>query len=107
ALFMSIDPKTRVAADKSPAVRNTTLYEAGEGYSPDTPGTVARFSKYTPANAGPIAIPMNNNKAPTPVEIPINSLGENETTTFQVEVIVSDNPLATNAKFIDVSSPVE
>jgi hypothetical protein len=62
---------------------------------------------YTPASAGPIAIPMNNNKAPTPVDMPMNSFGDLDTTMFHVEVIVSERPLAITARFVDTANPFE
>src|SRR5919198_3866421 len=62
---------------------------------------------YTPATAGPVAMPMNSKSAPTAVEIPMNSLGADETTMFHVAVIASDSPDAITARFADTSRPVE
>ena len=61
---------------------------------------------YTPARAGPIAIPMNNNSAPIPTDIPVNSFGEEDTIIFQVVVIVSDRPMAIMAKSTETMNSV-
>jgi hypothetical protein len=62
---------------------------------------------YIPARAGPIAIPINNKRAPTPTDMPVNSFGDDDTTMFHVAVIVSDSPLAITAKFADTANSVE
>ena len=68
---------------------------------------VSSLSKYTPVNAGPIAIPRNNKRAPTPTEIPMNNLGDDETTMFHVAVTVSERPEAMIAKLVDTAISVE
>ena len=44
---------------------------------------------------------MNNNSAPIPTDIPVNSFGEEDTIIFQIAVIVSDKPEAIMAKFTE------
>ena len=50
---------------------------------------------------------MNNNSAPIPTDIPVNSLGDDDTTIFHVVVIVSDRPMAIMAKFTETTNSVE
>ena len=62
---------------------------------------------YTPVSAGPIAIPRNNNRAPTPTDIPMNDFGDDDTTIFHVAVIVIERPDAIMAKLVDTVTSVE
>ena len=62
---------------------------------------------YTPANAGPIAIPMNNKRAPTPTDIPMNDLGTDDTTMFHVAVVVIERPDAIISRLVDTANSVE
>jgi hypothetical protein len=48
----------------------------------------------SPDNAGPIAIPMKNNKAPMPTEMPMNYLDDDVTIKFRAAVAVNDTPTA-------------
>ena len=80
-------------ADSNPDVRYTRLYDPGVGYVPGIPAMLSRLSKYTPVSAGPIAIPMNSISALTPTDIPMNDLGDDDTTMFHVAVIVINNRL--------------
>ena len=50
---------------------------------------------------------MNNNSAPIPTDIPVNSFGEDDTIIFQIAVIVSDRPVAIMAKFTETMNSVE
>jgi len=54
-----------------------------------------------------MAIPRNNKRAPTPTDIPMNDLGEEDTTIFHVAVIVIERPDAIMAKFVDTVTSVE
>ena len=105
-LFLSTNANATETADSNPAVRNTRLYDPGVGYDPPNSETLW-LSIYTPARAGPIAIPINSKSAPTPTDIPVNSFGEDDTTMFHVAVIVNDRPLAIIAKFADIANSVE
>ena len=49
---------------------------------------------------------MNNNSAPIPTDIPVNSFGEEDTIIFQIAVIVSDRPEAIMAKFTETMNSV-
>ena len=49
---------------------------------------------------------MNNNSAPIPTDIPVNSFGEEDTIIFQVVVIVSDRPMAIMAKSTETMNSV-
>jgi hypothetical protein len=62
---------------------------------------------YIPANAGPIAIPMNKRSAPIPVDIPTYCFGAEDTMIFHTEVLASDKPAAIMARFVDTSSSDE
>jgi hypothetical protein len=57
----------------------------------------------TPDNAGLIALPMKNIKAPTPTEIPLNSFGDDVTIIFHAAVAVNDNHIAVIARLVDSS----
>ena len=61
----------------------------------------------TPDNAGPIAIPMKNNKAPTPTEMPMNSFGDDVTIMFHAAAAVNANPIAIIARLVDTSDSVK
>ena len=107
ALFLSINTNMSETADSNPDVRYTRLYDPGVGYVPGIPSMLSRLSKYTPVSAGPIAIPMNSISAPTPTDIPMNDLGEDDTTMFHVPVIVIERPDAIMARLIDTANSVE
>ena len=61
----------------------------------------------TPDNAGPIAIPMKNNKASTPTETPMNSFGDDVTIIYSAAVAVNYNPIAVIARLVDTSDSVK
>ena len=114
-IFLDIDvllfnnkEKVNDIADSVAVVKKIILNDVGEGYKPAIPSIdILKVCMYVPANAGPIAIPMNESRAPIAVDIPINSLGAEETIKFQIAVIVSASPIAIIVRFIDTKSPVE
>src|SRR5918998_4889040 len=50
---------------------------------------------------------MNNKRAPTPTDIPMNDLGDDDTMMFHVAVIVIERPDAIMAKSVDTANSVE
>src|SRR5215207_1906949 len=103
--LFSTNANPRDTAESNPAVRNTMSYDWADGYDPWAP-TLSWSAIYTPASAGPIAMPTNSNSAPTPTDMPVNSFGEADTTMFQIAVIVSERPVAIMAKFTETVDPV-
>ena len=67
---------------------------------------LSRLSKYTRVSAGPIAIPMNSISASTPTDIPMNDLGDDDTTMFHVAVIVIERPDTIMARLVDTANSV-
>jgi hypothetical protein len=50
---------------------------------------------------------MNNKRAPTPTDIPMNVLGDDDTTMFHVAVVVIERPDAIIARLVDTANSVE
>jgi hypothetical protein len=73
----------------------------------ELPPIALLLSRYTPVKAGSIAIPMNNKRAPTPTDIPMNVLGDDDTTMFHVAVVVIERPDAIIARLVDTANSVE